>query len=123
MLCAVKPPATSLVLCLTLPILGCGAADPTAQAPASPLALTTTPTPTPTPTPTRPQVKNDDFLYLEEVTGERALAFARAHDAISEKTLTSDPGFHALEDRLLAIYGSKDRIPGPHMENGSLRNF
>jgi prolyl oligopeptidase len=70
-----------------------------------------------------PAVKNEDFLYLEDVTGEKALAFARAHDAVSEKTLTSEPGFAALQDRLFAIYSSKERIPAPRIQNDTLRNF
>jgi prolyl oligopeptidase len=72
---------------------------------------------------TAPPTKNEDFLYLEEVSGERALEFARAHNAVSEKTLTSEPSFFALEELLLAIYSSKERIPGPRMANDSLRNF
>jgi prolyl oligopeptidase len=68
-------------------------------------------------------VKNEDFLYLEEVTGEKALAFARAHDAVSEKQLTGEPGFQALQDRLFAIYSSKERIPSPRIQNDSVRNF
>lgn len=75
------------------------------------------------PAATSPGVSNDDFLYLEDVTGERSLAFARAHNAVSEKALTSDPTFHALEARLFAIYSSKERIPAPRMAHDTLRNF
>jgi prolyl oligopeptidase len=70
-----------------------------------------------------PPPSDDDLRYFEEVTGDRSLAFARAHDAISEKELTSQPGFRALEERLLAIYGSKERIPSPNIQNDALRNF
>src|SRR4051794_3024603 len=54
--------------------------------------------------PAAPVVKNEDFLFLEDVTGEKALAFARAHNAVSEKAVTSDPGFAALQERLTSIY-------------------
>lgn len=66
---------------------------------------------------------NPELLYLEDVTSEQALAFARKHNAISEKALTGDPGFRALEARLFAIYSSKERIPAPRMAHGTLRNF
>ena len=68
-------------------------------------------------------VKNEDFLYLEEVSGEKALGFARAHNVVSEKALSSEPGFNALQERLFSIYSSKERIPGPHMHGEHLRNF
>ncbi len=67
--------------------------------------------------------KNEDFLWLEEVNGEKALAFARAHDAVSEGELGAAPGFKALEARLFAIYSSKERIPSPRMAWDSVRNF
>jgi len=73
--------------------------------------------------PAAPVVKNEDFLFLEEVTGEKALAFARAHNGVSEKTLTSDPGFAALQERLTSIYASKERIPSPSIQNDGVRNF
>ena len=111
----------SLVLVLsTLPVLACGGSEPVPAAPPAPPPTVSAASPAPPPA---PQVKNDDLMYLEEVTGERALAFARAHDAVSEKTLTESPGFRSLEQRLSAIYGNKERIPGPRIEGGSLRNF
>jgi len=67
--------------------------------------------------------RDEDLLYLEEVNGERALAFAKAHDAVSEKELTSAPGFRALEERLFRIYSSKDRIPAPSVQHDVVRNF
>jgi prolyl oligopeptidase len=65
----------------------------------------------------------DELLYLEEITGERSLAFARAHNQVSEQALTADPGFAALRARLEAIYSSKERIPAPRMANELVRNF
>lgn len=73
--------------------------------------------------PTAPAIKNDDFLYLEEVNGDKALAFARAHDEVSEKALGAEPGFAPLRERLFSIYSSKERIPHPRMAHDSLRNF
>ncbi|MBS2019025.1 MAG: S9 family peptidase [Deltaproteobacteria bacterium] len=60
---------------------------------------------------------------MEDVSGEKAISFARAHNQISEGELTSAPGFRALEQRLFAIYSSKERIPSPRIANGAVRNF
>ena len=104
---------------MAMPALACGGAEPVIPPPPAPVAVSAPPPKAPPP----PVVKNEDFLYLEEVNGERALAFARAHDAVSEKALTGDPGFRALEERLFAIYSSKERIPSPQIQHDSLRNF
>ncbi len=55
---------------------------------------------------------DDPYLWLEDVDGVRALDWVRAQDAVSTAELKGDPGYRALEDRLLAIFDSKDRIPG-----------
>lgn len=69
-------------------------------------------------------VFNDsDLLYLEDVQGDKALGFARSHNTVSEGGLTAEPGFKPLQERLLAIYSSKEKIPGPYIENGMVRNF
>jgi prolyl oligopeptidase len=53
----------------------------------------------------------DKFQWLEDVTGEKALAWVKEKDAISTGELTKSPEFAALDDRLLKILDSKDRIP------------
>ena len=77
----------------------------------------------PRPVASNTDANNDAYLYLEDVTGEKALAFARAHDEKSEKELTADPGFKALESKLFAIYSSKERIPAPRVTGEVVRNF
>ncbi|MBX3187833.1 MAG: S9 family peptidase [Labilithrix sp.] len=103
---------------LLLSIAGCGGADKFVEPPRLP-----DPAPTAAPPAAPLEPTNDAFLYLEEVSGEKALTFARAHNAVSEKQLTADASFAALQDRLFAIYSSKDRIPFPSMQNDALRNF
>ena len=57
-------------------------------------------------------VTNEDpNLWLEEVSGERALQWVHAQNAISTNKLESVPGFGALDERLLRIYNSHERIP------------
>jgi prolyl oligopeptidase len=75
------------------------------------------------PTPPPAAFNDADLLYLEDVQGDKALAFARSHNGVSESGLSGQADFKALQDRLLAIYSSKEKIPGPSIENGNVRNF
>jgi prolyl oligopeptidase len=64
----------------------------------------------------------DPYLWLEEVTGEKALTWVKARNAESTAELTKGEDFKALEERLLKILDSKERIPfvskaGPHYYN------
>jgi prolyl oligopeptidase len=52
----------------------------------------------------------DRYLWLEDVTGERALAWARARNAESAKVLETGD-FASLEKRILDILDSDARIP------------
>jgi prolyl oligopeptidase len=53
----------------------------------------------------------DPYLWLEDVTGERALDWVRARNAVSTRELEASSDFEATRKRLLAIYDSKERIP------------
>ncbi|MBK1713899.1 prolyl oligopeptidase family serine peptidase [Rubrivivax gelatinosus] len=72
---------------------------------ALPLAATL-PTMTLAATPTE-----DDLLWLEDVQGERALAWVRARNAETEAVLEKQPGFAATRARIRSILDSRDRIP------------
>lgn len=56
--------------------------------------------------------EEDPYRYLEDVDGARSMAWVEARNAVSTKELQGDPGYDALYARLLAIYDSKQRIPG-----------
>ncbi len=58
-----------------------------------------------------PAPVEDPYLWLEDVTSEPSLAWARARNATSEGELMARPGFAALESRLLAIMDSDAKIP------------
>jgi prolyl oligopeptidase len=65
---------------------------------------------------------DDPLLWLEDVTGDRALSWVRERNAESTAELTKSAGFAALEKRLLAILDSDAKIPavtkmGPHYYN------
>jgi prolyl oligopeptidase len=53
----------------------------------------------------------DPYLWLEDVTGERPLAWVREQNAISTKELEGAPGFESTRQVILSILDSKDRIP------------
>jgi prolyl oligopeptidase len=66
---------------------------------------------------------DDPFLWLEDVTGEKALAWAREHNAVSQRELEGTPEFKAIYERLLSIYDSKARIPGIAKRGDYFYNF
>lgn len=53
----------------------------------------------------------DPFMWLEDVTGQRALDWVRQQNAISTNELESAPEFDPIRRRLLSIMDSKERIP------------
>ena len=53
----------------------------------------------------------DPNLWLEDVTGERALTWVREQNAVSTKELESAPAFEPIRKRLLSILDSKEKIP------------
>ncbi|MCA9601373.1 MAG: S9 family peptidase, partial [Myxococcales bacterium] len=83
-------------------VAGCGGAEPVhtrgGEAPSSAARA-------------EPQDSADAYLWLEEVAGDRALAWARERNAVSTRELESTPGFRAGRDRIRAIYDSKEKIP------------
>jgi prolyl oligopeptidase len=55
---------------------------------------------------------NDDpYLWLENVGGDKALDWVRQQNAVSTGKLAASPGFAKLQERLLAILDSHERIP------------
>lgn len=66
---------------------------------------------------------DDPFLWLEEVEGERALAWVRERNTRSLGLLESDPRFAGLNADALAILTSSDRIPSPGFSGEFITNF
>jgi len=54
---------------------------------------------------------DDPYLWLEEVEGDRQLAWVREQNAASARELETVPGFAKLRERLLSIFESRERIP------------
>jgi prolyl oligopeptidase len=60
----------------------------------------------------------DPYLWLEEVEGERAMAWVKAQNEASLGTLQGDPRYQGLHDQALAILEARDRIPMPGFATG-----
>jgi prolyl oligopeptidase len=78
-------------------------------------ACTNTPTPP-------PPAAQDPHLWLEEVQGDKALAWVRERNQESRAVLEKHPRFESTRSSLLAILDSKDKIPavkrrGEHLYN------
>ena len=56
------------------------------------------------------EADDDPFVWLEDVTAERSLEWAKARNASSTKELAGE-SFDALEARILSILDSDERIP------------
>lgn len=65
----------------------------------------------------------DNYQWLEEVTGERSLAWVRAQNARSIQVLQGDPRFAALKEAALKVYESPDRLPTPQLKDGTVYNM
>ena len=71
------------------------------------LAMLTIPASAQTPAP----AGDDPYLWLEDVAGDTPLAWVRERNAESVKSLAEAAGFPALEQRILSILDSKEKIP------------
>jgi len=59
------------------------------------------------------QEEDDPLLWLEEVEGEKALAWVKAQNAATVAELRQHSDYAPLYKRILAVLNSKDRIAMP----------
>jgi prolyl oligopeptidase len=67
--------------------------------------------------------RDDPYLWLEDVTGDKALAWVRERNAQAEKEFAADPRFEPLRADLLRILNSRERIPLPSRMGEFIYNF
>jgi len=65
----------------------------------------------------------DPFLWLEDVTGEKALDWVKLRNQDTRSKLDNDAGFLQLRGGLQVILDSKDRIPGITKMGNAVYNF
>ncbi len=70
-----------------------------------------------------PAESADPYLWLEDVEGERALAWVAAQNRESEARLTADPRFAAVQTAAYAVYAAADRIPYAAQAGQRMLNF
>lgn len=78
---------------------------------------------TSTPAASPDEAPDDPHLWLEDVTGDKQLAWVRERNTESLRSLTTGPGFPGLERRILSILDSKERIPSVTKIGDRLYNF
>jgi prolyl oligopeptidase len=65
----------------------------------------------------------DPFQWLEDVTGDKAIEWVKARNAMSQARMEADPSFNALREDLLAILDSDARIPFVSKQGEFYYNF
>jgi prolyl oligopeptidase len=74
-------------------------------------------------TPAAADTPADDFLWLEDVMGDRALNWVRERNKATEAELGARGDYPALKRDLLAVLNARDRIPGVSRRGDWLYNF
>ncbi len=69
------------------------------------------------------QSAGDEFQWLEDVQGEKALAWARQHNAKSTAVLEARSEYKPIYTRTLQILDSKEKIPTPDLLGDTVYNF
>lgn len=67
--------------------------------------------------------KTDNFRWLEEITGARAMAWVKAENAKTAAVLEKDPRYAGIYASALAMAQAKDRLAYVRFVNGALYNF
>lgn len=73
--------------------------------------------------PTKPVTFDDPHLWLEEVEGEKSLAWVKERNAESEQRLHSHPTHATTEKDIRRILLAKDRLPFVSYSKGYVYNF
>ena len=74
-------------------------------------------------TPKAEALADDPYTWLEEIQGERALAWARQENTRTLGELQADPRYQRFYDRALGILEARDRIPLVTFRPDGLYNF
>ena len=67
--------------------------------------------------------QEDPYLWLEDVTGDRAIAWVKEQNAKSQKILEAQPLFAGIRDKTLEVVNSSARIPGVAKRGAFYYNF
>ena len=67
--------------------------------------------------------QEDPYLWLEDVTGDKAISWVKAQNAKSQKLLEAAPQFASIRDKALEVLNSRARIPAVKKSGEWLYNF
>ncbi len=66
---------------------------------------------------------DDPYLWLEDIHGEKAMAWVETENARSLAVLKGDPRYEAFHQDALKIVNATDRIPDPELIGTTVYNF
>lgn len=65
----------------------------------------------------------DPYLWLEDVMGDKAIAWVKEQNAKTQKLLEAEPQFQPIRDKVLEVVNSRERIPAATKRGEFLYNF
>jgi prolyl oligopeptidase len=68
-------------------------------------------------------VSNDPFVWLEQVSSPRSMAWVNAENAKTVAVLEKDPHYAGLYADAVKLAEARDRIPSPSVIGGQIYNF
>jgi prolyl oligopeptidase len=74
-------------------------------------------------TPLTVSANDDPHLWLEEVMGDKAIAWVKERNGVATSRLEASPHFKPIHDRMLEIVNSRERIPAVSVRGEWLYNF
>ena len=67
--------------------------------------------------------QEDPYLWLEDVMGDKAIAWVKEQNAKTQKRLEAQPVFAPIRDKVLEVVNSRERIPAVTQRGEFLYNF
>lgn len=67
--------------------------------------------------------QEDPYLWLEDVMGDKAIAWVKAQNAKTQMRLEAQPVFAPIRDKVLEVVNSRERIPAVTQRGEFLYNF
>ncbi|MFO7889153.1 MAG: prolyl oligopeptidase family serine peptidase [bacterium] len=69
------------------------------------------------------QEKEDPFLWLEDIQGDKAMQWVKAQNEKTLSALKKHPEFEEIKNEVLKIFNSEDRIASPSIRGNYIYNF
>ena len=67
--------------------------------------------------------QQDPYLWLEDVMGDKAIAWVKEQNVKSQKEIEARPEFAPIRDKVLDVVNSRERIPGVQKRGNWYYNF